>query len=148
VPTFVVSRGQRGGSPTVVNLSFLDLSRYFSFWPQYCHSSCPRSRRPNGFLSTRCITDIMYSFLAAPTCGTGPSHPVLSPYSYLLHIMKAFNVHSLPSNFEIVRQIKIRWLLGLMRTIPTERPSRPRKIMPTFAGRGRCVVSAVDPHGR
>jgi hypothetical protein len=26
-----VSRGQRGGSPTVVNLSFLDRSRYFSF---------------------------------------------------------------------------------------------------------------------
>jgi hypothetical protein len=34
VPTFVdrgVSRGQRGGSPTVVNLSFLDRSCYFSF---------------------------------------------------------------------------------------------------------------------
>jgi hypothetical protein len=34
VPTFVdrgVSRGQRGGSPTIVNLSFLDRSRYFSF---------------------------------------------------------------------------------------------------------------------
>jgi hypothetical protein len=34
VPTFVdraVSRGQRGGSPTVVNLSFLDRSHYFSF---------------------------------------------------------------------------------------------------------------------
>jgi hypothetical protein len=34
VPTFVdrgVSRGQRGGSPTVVNLSFLDRSRYSSF---------------------------------------------------------------------------------------------------------------------
>jgi hypothetical protein len=34
VPTFVdrgVSRIQRGGSPTVVNLSFLDWSRYFSF---------------------------------------------------------------------------------------------------------------------
>jgi hypothetical protein len=32
VPTFVdrgVTRGQRGGSPTVVNLSFLDRSRYF-----------------------------------------------------------------------------------------------------------------------
>jgi hypothetical protein len=34
VPTFVdkgVSCGQRGGTPTVVNLSFLDRSRYFSF---------------------------------------------------------------------------------------------------------------------
>jgi hypothetical protein len=34
VPTFVdkgVSRGQRGGSPAFVNLSFLDQSRYFSF---------------------------------------------------------------------------------------------------------------------
>jgi hypothetical protein len=34
VPTFAdrgVSRGQRGGSPTVVNLKFLDRSRYFSF---------------------------------------------------------------------------------------------------------------------
>jgi hypothetical protein len=34
VPIFVyrgVSRCQRGGSPTVVNLSFLDRSRYFSF---------------------------------------------------------------------------------------------------------------------
>jgi hypothetical protein len=32
-PTFVdrgVSRGQRGGSPTAVNLSFLDRNRYFS----------------------------------------------------------------------------------------------------------------------
>jgi hypothetical protein len=34
VPTFAdrgMSRGQRGGSSTVVNLSFLDRSRYFSF---------------------------------------------------------------------------------------------------------------------
>jgi hypothetical protein len=34
VPTFVdreESRGQRGGSPTAVNLSFLDRIRYFSF---------------------------------------------------------------------------------------------------------------------
>jgi hypothetical protein len=34
VPTFVdrgVSRGERGGSPAVLNLSFLDRSRYFSF---------------------------------------------------------------------------------------------------------------------
>jgi hypothetical protein len=34
VPTFVdrgVSRGQRGGDPAVVNLSFLDRSCYFSF---------------------------------------------------------------------------------------------------------------------
>jgi hypothetical protein len=34
VPTFVgrgVSRGQRGGSPTIVNLSFLDRSLYFFF---------------------------------------------------------------------------------------------------------------------
>jgi hypothetical protein len=34
VPTFVdrgVSRGQRGGSPTVVNLSFLDRIRYIFF---------------------------------------------------------------------------------------------------------------------
>jgi hypothetical protein len=34
MPTFAdkgVSRGQRGGSPTVVNFNFLDQSRYFSF---------------------------------------------------------------------------------------------------------------------
>jgi hypothetical protein len=34
VPSFVdrwVSRGQRGGSHTAVNLSFIDRSRYFSF---------------------------------------------------------------------------------------------------------------------
>jgi hypothetical protein len=34
VPTFVdggMSHGQRGGSPTIVNLRFLDRSRYFSF---------------------------------------------------------------------------------------------------------------------
>jgi hypothetical protein len=34
VPTFVdrgVSRGQRGGSPTIFNLSFVDRSRYFFF---------------------------------------------------------------------------------------------------------------------
>jgi hypothetical protein len=41
VPTFVdreVSRGQRGGSPMVVNLSFLDRSRYF-FFPVVAHLS-------------------------------------------------------------------------------------------------------------
>jgi hypothetical protein len=51
VPTFVdrgVSRDQRGGSPTVVNLSFLDRSRYF-FFPVTPHlfsqgMSGPRSR--------------------------------------------------------------------------------------------------------
>jgi hypothetical protein len=34
VPTFAdrrMSRGQRGGSPTVVNLSFIDLSRFIFF---------------------------------------------------------------------------------------------------------------------
>jgi hypothetical protein len=31
LPDRGVSRGQRSGSPTVVNLSFLDRSRYFSF---------------------------------------------------------------------------------------------------------------------
>jgi hypothetical protein len=34
VPTFVyreVSRGQRGGNPTSIILSFIDRSRYFSF---------------------------------------------------------------------------------------------------------------------
>jgi hypothetical protein len=34
VPTFTdrgMSRGQRGGSPMVINLSFLDRSLYFSF---------------------------------------------------------------------------------------------------------------------
>jgi hypothetical protein len=31
IPDRGVSRGQRGGSPTVVNLSFLDWSRYFFF---------------------------------------------------------------------------------------------------------------------
>jgi hypothetical protein len=34
VPTFVdrgVSRGQRGGSPAVVNLNFLERSTYYSF---------------------------------------------------------------------------------------------------------------------
>jgi hypothetical protein len=30
-----VSRGQRGGSPTVVNLSFLDQNRYFSLLGKY-----------------------------------------------------------------------------------------------------------------
>jgi hypothetical protein len=51
VPTFAdrgVSRGQRGGSPTVVNLSFLDRSRYFFFQisPYLCSRglSGPRSR--------------------------------------------------------------------------------------------------------
>jgi hypothetical protein len=51
VPTFVdrgVSRGKRGGSPTVVNLSFLDRSRYFFFQlaPHFSSQglSGPRSR--------------------------------------------------------------------------------------------------------
>jgi hypothetical protein len=51
VSTFVdrgVSRGQRGGSPTVVNLSFLDRSRYFFFQVAphlFSHGlSGPRSR--------------------------------------------------------------------------------------------------------
>jgi hypothetical protein len=51
VPTFAdrgVSRGQPGGSPTAVNLSFLDRSRYFSFQlaPHLSSQglSAPRSR--------------------------------------------------------------------------------------------------------
>jgi hypothetical protein len=47
VPTFVdigVSRGQRGGSPTTVNLIFLYLSRYFSFK----ESSCELGNEPSG----------------------------------------------------------------------------------------------------
>jgi hypothetical protein len=47
VPTFVdrrVSRGQRDGSPTAVNLSFLDRSRYFSF--KYLHLSSQGLSRP------------------------------------------------------------------------------------------------------
>jgi hypothetical protein len=41
VPTFLdkgVSRGERGGSPAVVNLSFLDRIRYFSFKELLIHS--------------------------------------------------------------------------------------------------------------
>jgi hypothetical protein len=34
------------------------------------------------------------------------------------------------------------------RTIPTERPPLVEKLVPTFADRGRRVVSATDPHGR
>jgi hypothetical protein len=42
VPTFVdrgVSRGQRGGSPRVVNLSFLDRFKYTVFPISSCHSN-------------------------------------------------------------------------------------------------------------
>jgi hypothetical protein len=38
--------------------------------------------------------------------------------------------------------------LARKRTIPTERPPLAGELVPTFADRGRHVVSAMDPHGR
>jgi hypothetical protein len=37
----------------------------------------------------------------------------------------------------------VRW-----RTMPTERPPLLGEVVPTFAVRGYCVVSATDPPGR
>jgi hypothetical protein len=34
------------------------------------------------------------------------------------------------------------------RTMPTERPPLFGEVVPTFANRGCCVVSATDPPGR
>jgi hypothetical protein len=34
------------------------------------------------------------------------------------------------------------------RTTPTERPQLVGEVVPTFAGRGCCVVSATNYHGR
>jgi hypothetical protein len=34
------------------------------------------------------------------------------------------------------------------RTMPTERPPLVSEVVPTFADRGRCVVSATDPPDR
>jgi hypothetical protein len=34
------------------------------------------------------------------------------------------------------------------RTMPTERPPLVGEVVPTFADRGCCVVSATDSHGR
>jgi hypothetical protein len=64
MPTFVdrrVLRGQRGGSPTVVNISFLDWIRYFSFKQLliYPHTGCvdpvpdPVSLRRSGSAGNR-----------------------------------------------------------------------------------------------
>jgi hypothetical protein len=39
-------------------------------------------------------------------------------------------------------------LLARKRTIPTQRPLQPATLVPTFAGRSCCVVSATDPYGR
>jgi hypothetical protein len=34
------------------------------------------------------------------------------------------------------------------KTMPTERPPLLGEVVPTFADRGCCVVSATDSHGR
>jgi hypothetical protein len=46
------------------------------------------------------------------------------------------------------RQKQTPWPLVRKRTIQTERSQRPSKLMPTFAGRGSCVVNTSDPYGR
>jgi hypothetical protein len=38
--------------------------------------------------------------------------------------------------------------LARERTMPTERPPLVGEVVPTFADRGCCVVSATDPPGR
>jgi hypothetical protein len=78
VPTFVdrrVSRGQRGGSPTVVNLRFVDRSRYlrshqpFKYWRNSqdfveLESSLPYSQKPlpvSILSQVNPVTTILYS---------------------------------------------------------------------------------------
>jgi hypothetical protein len=63
VPTFVdrrMSRGQRGGSPTVVNFSFLDQSRTFSF--QY--SSFMLTRAEWTPFQTHCYSENVVTLMA------------------------------------------------------------------------------------
>jgi hypothetical protein len=43
---------------------------------------------------------------------------------------------------------EIPWISVRKRTVLTDRPPRPAKLVPTFADRGYCVVSVADPPGR
>jgi hypothetical protein len=47
------------------------------------------------------------------------------------------------------KKIKINSVVVVRKgTIPIERPTLSTKLVPTFAGRGCCVVSATNSHGR
>jgi hypothetical protein len=66
MPTFAdigVSRGQRGGSPTVVNLSFLDRSRYFSFKQLLIYPQWPTTAKVLKYINQK--TKIMKLFTSS-----------------------------------------------------------------------------------
>jgi hypothetical protein len=78
----------------------------------------------------------------------------ISLYTYVLEIYLRF--HLWPHTVEIYStKIINNWKRKLNsvalvreRTIPTERPPLVGEVVPTFADRGCCVVSATDSHGR
>jgi hypothetical protein len=59
-----------------------------------------------------------------------------------------FQITPLPHNFLNEQKQQIPRPLFHMRIISLERPPRPAKLMPTFAGREYCVVRAADAYGR
>jgi hypothetical protein len=59
---------------------------------------------------------------------------------------------NLNAKFNFTGTVKVRKkhsvALVRERTMPTERPPLVAEVVPTFADRGCCVVSATDPPGR
>jgi hypothetical protein len=118
VPTFVdrgVSRGQRGGSPTVVNLSFLDRSRYFSFKYLliYSHKGWvdpvpdPLLLRKSSSAENR-TQDLWVS--SQELCPLDHRDGLLAPISYrkallstLLHVSLIPTSHNSPSAYQLQR---------------------------------------------
>jgi hypothetical protein len=53
-----------------------------------------------------------------------------------------------PQKVETLKKKKNAVALVRERTMPTERPPLVGEVVPTFADRGCCMVSATDPPGR
>jgi hypothetical protein len=90
VPTFVdrrVSRDQHGGTPTVVNLSFLDRNRYFSFKQLllYAHEA---EWTP---LQTHCYSENLVEPEIEPetpgSAARNSEHQTIEELSLILHIL-------------------------------------------------------------
>jgi hypothetical protein len=148
MPTFVdrggggVSRGQRGGTLTVVNLSFLDQSHYFFL--QVAPHLCSRGRvdpvpdplllRNSGSADNRTRDLCDCSRKLWPLDHRGGHHQGEGVQYYILKI----EVEIASETFILGFQIKKNQLpVVRKRTIPTERPPLVDKILvPTFVDRG------------
>jgi hypothetical protein len=127
VPTFVdtwVSRGERGGSPTAVNVSFLDRSRYFS-----SSSSFILTRAECTPFQTHCYS----GNLVAPGIELGTSGLAARnsdhQFKITVSILEIWENYLVPVIYPSPEILNIRkhkkqtpWPLARKRTIPTERP--------------------------